>query len=312
MKHYIKKIGILTLLCVLLLCSACTQKRENEQEKPEKQSLEDQQNTAQDEVTWSKHAFLLEDEDVFFASMPDNWKSVCRQYNGLVSIYFPTEGMLSQDQREEFCRLSVVKCQNTLKTLEDFTFADGQVGKKNGLKVYSADGKYGFVVESGTTNVQRREYMKCSEEFYESMIFQNAQIGLSQTESLKNRDKVRLHAYLGSLWLDVTVPEGIEFHTSDAYGDWLILNLDGGYVRVVYDPDQGETGEDFWEKRGKVLTDETYGEEAAYAVYNWNGYVCYLYGFIHPESIYAEIEVPEGDEEMLEAALDIVRSIRFR
>lgn len=85
-----------------------------------------------------------------------------------------------------------------------------------------------------------------------------------------------------------------------------------GYVRVVYDPDPGETAEDFAEKRGKVLTDETYGEEAAYAVYNWNGYVCYLYGFIHPESIYAAIEVPEDDEEMLEVALDIVRSIKFR
>lgn len=286
-----------------------------------------------EEVTWNKHAFLLEGEDIFFADMPEHWIGFA-QNTGAV-IFVPTPGRVSSSMRKEYERLLVYKKNQDLDSLEDFVFADGKVGKKwsvhrydqkglgdgqgnmgmHAINIFSADDKYMFRTDwyEGLTNLQYEEYQKYSDRFYESMMFQNAQIGLAQAESLKKRDKVRLHAYLKSLCLDITVPEGIEFHISDLYGDWLILNLDGGYVRVVYNSPAGEIGEDFWDMDRKMLTDETYEEKAAYAVGNRRGeYVYYIYEFIHSQDIYAAIEVPEGDEEMLAVALDIVRSIRFR
>lgn len=317
MKHYVKKACLLTMLCAMLLCSACVNKKnDNEQEKSENQLQEVEQIMAQKEVTWSKHAFLLEGEDIFFVNMPNNWKGVCRQYSALVSIYVPTEGMPSQDQREEFCRLSVAECEDAIKNLEDFTFADKRVGKRNGLKIYSADGKYRFMIENSTTNVQRREYQEQSEKFYDSMMFQNGQIGLTQTESLERRDKVIFHVGWEPLWLDVTVPEGIFFECRASGSYYLTLYIDESKencVMISYDTDGSDWNEDFWDKSGKILTDESYEEAASYAVYRGQeGKTVYMYGFISREPIFAKIIVPEDNEKMLAAALDIVKSIRFR
>lgn len=323
--HSIKKIVICGLLCVFLLCSACAV------------SEEDKKGDTQEECSWGKHAFLLNDEDIFFASMPDDWRSFRpnNTYNTLVFIYCPDEEMLSNGW-EAYYTLSIKEYTSEIfLPMDHFIFADGQTGekyviddnRKNKLPnwkdqgehtdgIISADKKYLFSTSTykTLTNGQYEKYLKYAEKFYNSMIFQKGQIGLLQ-EDLTKQDMVRLHIG-GRLCLDVTVPEGMFFEVrgSDDTDYSLFFYLDEkkeNYIEICNDY-KGDRSDEFWELYGKMLTDPTYEEDAEYTVKISNNKTNYKYNFLCGRRVLAEILVPEDNGQMLKMALDIVRSIRFR
>lgn len=325
----VKKISFLVVLCSVLLCCGCGKK-----------------DLTQDEVTWSKHAFLLEDEDVFFACVPDDGAYVLSNYGGgyavgleMVTGYFRVKEGANSDYAENYSFFFIDKQSGSFDgelsiernmKWEDYMFADGQMGKQAVPDTYDADESAGdavFYSEHIVSADEKYKLLPCgmtnpqyAGKFYESLIFQNGKIGLPQTQDLGKRDKVRFHARLESLlWLDVTVPEGITFHTSNTNGHWLYLELDesgANRVGIVYDEEWTEMSYDFYLLEEKMLTDQTYEETALYGmehrIYEGRDVNRYLFSFIYHKPIYVEIRVPEDDEQMLKAALDIVRSIKFR
>lgn len=59
MRLIIKKYKIFALFCFFLFGNACTMQQEN--------------STGQ--ISWEKRAYLLDGENIFFASMPEEWKT---------------------------------------------------------------------------------------------------------------------------------------------------------------------------------------------------------------------------------------------
>lgn len=283
------------------------------------------------EEIWNKHAFLLEEDDIFFVNIPENWK--VSQGNESALIYIPDKKIL-EDRWQTFFSFQVEPLSYEIPSLqEDFVFADGQTGKKhiadyseqladnNGKYIeyiLSADEKYifnmGNPLGGAWDNIQYETLLGHFEQFYSSIIFQKGQIGLPQEKELKEREKVRFHTG-GYLWLEADIPEGISFEVRNTDLDYsLFFYLDEtkeNYVEMSNDW-ECEQLEDIWEMMGQMLTDQTYEESAIYATYvSWNQKIS-EYNFFSEEPIYVMISVPEEDEEMFEAATDIVRSIKLR
>lgn len=340
----VKKMGLLSLVMVLFLCSACSKDDSQNVDMQgsgvvldgsiailEKIAEGKEKDIVSEWKLWSKHAFLLEDEDVFFVNMPDEWRGFWVSDPMQVRIYCPDENVLSDGWRE-FFELSVSKAVSVSEQAEDFLFGDGKIGRKyvidndhmnqyKNLKregshtecILSEDGKYVFCA-GGLTNGQYELYLEYSEKFYNDIMFLDGQVGLEQTEDIWLRENVELHTSI-PFCFDAIVPEGIFLKIEDygMSGSSLFFYLSehrDAYIEVYYDRN-GVRGDIFYEAYGKRVTDLSYKELAEYVVKTTETDKIIQYNFVN-KNILAEVHVPEGDEEMLEAALDIVRSIRFQ
>ena len=81
------------------------------------------------QVSWEKRAYLLDGENIFFASMPEEWKTYIS--NEVVQIHCPDRGVKDSDVQEYFYMYVGKVYEDALTYVsEDFKFADGFVGRR--------------------------------------------------------------------------------------------------------------------------------------------------------------------------------------
>lgn len=113
MRLIIKKYKIFALFCFFLFGNACATQQEN----------------SMGQVSWEKRAYLLDGENIFFASMPEEWKTYIS--NEVVQIHCPDRGVKDSDVQEYFYMYVGKVYEDALTYVsEDFKFADGFVGRR--------------------------------------------------------------------------------------------------------------------------------------------------------------------------------------
>ncbi len=348
------------LLAAALLCTACGQAEDTTQELPPptptlaatdtpeisvtpKPTLEINPTVspAEKETTeaaqWSKHAFLLENDDVFFVRMPQEWRGFVDLENPVATVYCPAlkglsngyEGYYDLTVKEAVCLYEGDKLSDEG---ESFTFYNGEIGKKYIRKgdaavphpvlsgseireeiIFSPDGQYVFTTNALSSG-QYKEYQKQSEQLYKTMMFQSGRIGEKQEEALQVRDNVHIYV-CGNIPVEADVPEGVLFErkSGETGNTSLVFYLDESkkyYVELLQEVD-GIRCDLFYEAYGKMVTEEDYKEPAIYHEKTSGGVTSYVYQFLYGEELYAEFCVPAGDETMLQTALDIVKSMEL-
>ncbi len=197
---------------------------------------------------------------------------------------------------------------------EEFPVMFGSGEKCYNEFIVSPDEKYVFSTQA-MKEYQYQQYQEYAAPLYDSIKFQRGQIGEKQETELSKREKVRVYG-CGLIMFEAEVPEGIHFEVNANPGTnySIFFYLDDSkksYVELFYEKKEYRA-ERFYEIGSKFLAGEDYKEAAEYYSYTYDGVTLQVTQFWYShneEPVFAEFHVPEGEEELLQVALDIVKSI---
>lgn len=330
--HMPQKICLYALFVVLLLCAGCAGAKENE-------------------TLWSRHAFLLDDDLVFIADVPEDWRYSIYPVNDYAYYYDKMNdrpvgrrhvefvGMGERDGEDNFFSILVSTGSTGLGSpydgepseyvQEPFVFQDGMQGIRkyhvwethfvySGYKqieeAYSEvvyDTEEKYVIR---LSMLRKEYNANETEikrFLESACFRTSDLGESEEDSVYKKDLVTLHLWDEYLCMLLQVPEGSLIKKS-------YYNNDMGYASCAYTICFDESKSNYIVIRadsGDVF--DSCGDTRYYLnVDDFDDIVYELTGFgggyyFVNQHVQVQVEIDENDTELSEYVKKIVQSIEF-
>ena len=311
MRLIIKKYKIFALFCFFLFGNACATQQEN----------------SMGQVSWEKRAYLLDGENIFFASMPEEWKTYIS--NEVVQIHCPDRGVKDSDVQEYFYMYVGKVYEDALTYVsEDFKFADGFVGRRyieRNVKmdkgeeegsyiegIISADRQHLIYLcnyDYGLNKGQYGRHKEALEQFYQSAVFQSGQVGIDKNQG----DKIRLFIRTDNN-IELDIPEGTVFEKveeNDAVCLKFYLDEEKEGVLNLYPYGCQYFNDEVWENKKRLLTDSSYQTDARCYFMEYGGRKIGQFSFLNSDLV-VEFSVPEEEEGMSEMAKQIIKSVQVR
>lgn len=243
-----------------------------------------------------RHAFLLEDNLVFIADVPKNWRYVLYPVNDYYyylnlpndneyrCIEFMGEGH-EGDGEDDFFTLIASKGKGGRPEEADgldavcvpFTFRDGMKGEWESFtwvsephygpggevpfywgNVYSLEG--GYHMSLWMLGSEYDENEQVIKDFLESACFRESDLGIDNGKELSERDWLTLHIWNKSIRMSLKVPEGLKISAGD---DRCYIYLDENNTIEIYPDEYGgetleRTGDYFYSLNARDFEDTVF------------------------------------------------------